>query len=184
MKHGFKVMTGAAALVMGCGGDSGPADPCAELAIEGACVGLPSAPTPFLRYFEDDSRPQTRLDRDAGDGQAISIGRLRPDALFDWRFVALSHNTVRGGVDKQCRMRIAGDQLPALVIEAAAADLPAAIDLAAERAGRTVVRARERRRGAQAAQRELEAAAHVVAELGGEVDLVGADHDLHECLRW
>ena len=46
--------------------------------------------------FDDDARPQTRLDRDAGDGQAISIGRLRPDALFDWRFVALSHNTVRG----------------------------------------------------------------------------------------
>ncbi|MDB4964163.1 MAG: aspartate-semialdehyde dehydrogenase [Myxococcales bacterium] len=57
---------------------------------------LPSAPTPFLTYFEDDTRPQTRLDRDAGDGQGISIGRLRPDAMFDWRFVALSHNTVRG----------------------------------------------------------------------------------------
>ncbi len=57
---------------------------------------LPSAPTPFLRYFEDDSRPQTRLDRDAGEGQAISIGRLRSDEIFDWRFVALSHNTVRG----------------------------------------------------------------------------------------
>lgn len=57
---------------------------------------LPSAPTPFLQYFEDDSRPQTRLDRDAGGGQAITIGRLRPDAVFDWRFVALSHNTVRG----------------------------------------------------------------------------------------
>ena len=57
---------------------------------------LPSAPTPFLRYHEDDSRPQTRLDRDAGDGQAISLGRLRPDTVFDWRFVALSHNTVRG----------------------------------------------------------------------------------------
>lgn len=59
-------------------------------------LGLPSAPKPFLRYFEDESRPQTRLDRDAGQGQAVSIGRLRPDALFDWRFVALSHNTVRG----------------------------------------------------------------------------------------
>nr|MBA3539120.1 aspartate-semialdehyde dehydrogenase [Deltaproteobacteria bacterium] len=57
---------------------------------------LPSAPKPFLKYFDDDSRPQTRLDRDAGEGQAISIGRLRPDAVFDWRFVALSHNTVRG----------------------------------------------------------------------------------------
>jgi len=57
---------------------------------------LPSAPAPFLRYFEDDTRPQTKLDRDAGDGQAVTIGRLRSDRLFDWRFVALSHNTVRG----------------------------------------------------------------------------------------
>lgn len=57
---------------------------------------LPSAPTPFLHYFDDPARPQSRLDRDAGAGQAISIGRLRPDAIFDWRFVALSHNTVRG----------------------------------------------------------------------------------------
>lgn len=59
-------------------------------------LALPSAPKPFLVYHDDDSRPQTRLDRDAGAGQAISLGRLRPDALFDWRFVALSHNTVRG----------------------------------------------------------------------------------------
>jgi aspartate-semialdehyde dehydrogenase len=59
-------------------------------------LGLPSAPKPFLHYFEDDARPQTRLDRDAGNGQAVTIGRLRPDAVFDWRFVALSHNTVRG----------------------------------------------------------------------------------------
>jgi len=59
-------------------------------------LGLPSAPAPFLRYCEDPARPQTRLDRDAGAGQAVSIGRLRPDAVFDWRFVALSHNTVRG----------------------------------------------------------------------------------------
>jgi aspartate-semialdehyde dehydrogenase len=59
-------------------------------------LGLPSAPRPFLTYFEDESRPQTRLDRDAGQGMAVTIGRLRPDALFDYRFVALSHNTVRG----------------------------------------------------------------------------------------
>ena len=59
-------------------------------------LALPSAPSPFLQYFEDDTRPQTRLDRDAGNGQAVTIGRLRPDAVFDWRFVALSHNTVRG----------------------------------------------------------------------------------------
>jgi len=61
-------------------------------------LGLPSAPRPFLHYLEDDDRPQSRLDRDLGDGMAVSIGRLRPDhtAAFDWRFVALSHNTVRG----------------------------------------------------------------------------------------
>jgi aspartate-semialdehyde dehydrogenase len=59
-------------------------------------LALPSAPRPFLRYHTDDARPQTKLDRDAGDGQAISIGRLRPDPIFDWRFVALSHNTIRG----------------------------------------------------------------------------------------
>jgi aspartate-semialdehyde dehydrogenase len=59
-------------------------------------LGLPSAPRPFLRYFSEDDRPQTRLDRDAGNGQAVTIGRLRPDGVFDWRFVALSHNTVRG----------------------------------------------------------------------------------------
>jgi aspartate-semialdehyde dehydrogenase len=59
-------------------------------------LGLPSAPRPFLTYFEDESRPQTRLDRDLCGGMGVSIGRLRSDALFDWRFVALSHNTVRG----------------------------------------------------------------------------------------
>jgi len=59
-------------------------------------LGLPSAPKPFLTYFEEDARPQTKLDRDAGHGQGVTIGRLRPDAIFDWRFVCLSHNTVRG----------------------------------------------------------------------------------------
>jgi len=59
-------------------------------------LSLPSAPKPFLTYFEDDSRPQTRLDRDIGNGMGVAIGRLRPDAIFDYRFVALSHNTVRG----------------------------------------------------------------------------------------
>jgi aspartate-semialdehyde dehydrogenase len=59
-------------------------------------LSLPSAPNPFLTYFEEENRPQTKLDRDLGKGQGISIGRLRPDAVFDWRFVALSHNTVRG----------------------------------------------------------------------------------------
>jgi aspartate-semialdehyde dehydrogenase len=59
-------------------------------------LGLPSAPKPFLTYFEDDARPQTKLDRDIGGGMGVAIGRLRPDALFDYRFVSLSHNTVRG----------------------------------------------------------------------------------------
>ncbi|HTP60375.1 MAG TPA: aspartate-semialdehyde dehydrogenase [Spirochaetia bacterium] len=57
---------------------------------------LPSAPTPFLRYFEDDNRPQTRLDRDASRGMGITVGRLREDRILDYRFVCLSHNTVRG----------------------------------------------------------------------------------------
>jgi aspartate-semialdehyde dehydrogenase len=59
-------------------------------------LALPSAPQPFLTYFEDESRPQTRLDRDLGGGMGVSIGRLRDDAIFDYRFVCLSHNTIRG----------------------------------------------------------------------------------------
>ena len=57
---------------------------------------LPSAPKPFLQYFDDPSRPQTRLDRDFQGGFGVSIGRLRKDHIFDYRFVCLSHNTVRG----------------------------------------------------------------------------------------
>jgi aspartate-semialdehyde dehydrogenase len=57
---------------------------------------LPSAPTPFLHYFDADDRPQTRLDRDYGDGMGVTLGRLREDNIFDYAFVALSHNTVRG----------------------------------------------------------------------------------------
>jgi aspartate-semialdehyde dehydrogenase len=57
---------------------------------------LPSAPRPFLTYFEEDNRPQTRLDRDAGGGMGITVGRLREDRILDWRFVCLSHNTLRG----------------------------------------------------------------------------------------
>ena len=59
-------------------------------------LGLPSAPKPFLQYFEDPTRPQTKLDRDFQNGFGVSIGRLREDKLFDYRFVCLSHNTVRG----------------------------------------------------------------------------------------
>ncbi len=58
--------------------------------------GLPSSPTPFMTYFDEDDRPQTRLDRDAGNGMSITLGRLRDDELFDYKFVALSHNTLRG----------------------------------------------------------------------------------------
>jgi aspartate-semialdehyde dehydrogenase len=57
---------------------------------------LHSAPVPFLTYFEEDNRPQTRLDRDLGNGMGISIGRLREDHVYDYKFVCLSHNTVRG----------------------------------------------------------------------------------------
>lgn len=57
---------------------------------------LPSAPKPFLQYFDDPTRPQTRLDRDFQGGFGVSIGRLREDKIFDYRFVCLSHNTIRG----------------------------------------------------------------------------------------
>ena len=59
-------------------------------------MNLPSAPHPFIQYFEENDRPQTRLDRDFEHGMGISLGRLRGDSLFDWRFVGLSHNTLRG----------------------------------------------------------------------------------------
>lgn len=59
-------------------------------------LGLPSAPEHFLTYFEEDNRPQTRLDRDLEGGMGVSIGRLREDALYDYKFVSLSHNTLRG----------------------------------------------------------------------------------------
>jgi aspartate-semialdehyde dehydrogenase len=59
-------------------------------------LGLPNAPKPFLKYFEEVDRPQTRLDREYGGGMGITIGRLREDRLLDYRFVCLSHNTLRG----------------------------------------------------------------------------------------
>lgn len=57
---------------------------------------LPSAPKQFLTYFEEDNRPQTKLDRDIENGMGVSIGRLREDSQYDYKFVCLSHNTVRG----------------------------------------------------------------------------------------
>ena len=59
-------------------------------------LGLPSSPAKFLYYFTDTARPQTRLDRDYENGMGITIGRLREDAVLDYKFVALSHNTLRG----------------------------------------------------------------------------------------
>ena len=57
---------------------------------------LPSAPKQFLHYFTEDNRPQPKLDRDLEGGMAVSIGRLRPDTQYDYKFVCLSHNTLRG----------------------------------------------------------------------------------------
>ncbi len=57
---------------------------------------LPSAPARFLTYFEQNDRPQTRLDRDLYNGMGVTIGRLREDNLYDYKFVCLSHNTLRG----------------------------------------------------------------------------------------
>ena len=57
---------------------------------------LPSAPKQLLHYFEEPDRPQTRLDRNLENGMAVSLGRLREDTQYDYKFVGLSHNTLRG----------------------------------------------------------------------------------------
>ncbi|MCR5474913.1 MAG: aspartate-semialdehyde dehydrogenase [Lachnospiraceae bacterium] len=57
---------------------------------------LPSAPEQFIRYMEEDDRPQVKLDVDYERGMGISIGRLREDTVYDYKFVGLSHNTLRG----------------------------------------------------------------------------------------
>ncbi|MCI8293137.1 MAG: aspartate-semialdehyde dehydrogenase [Hespellia sp.] len=59
-------------------------------------AGLPSAPKQFIQYLEEDNRPQVKLDVDYENGMGVSIGRLREDTMFDYKFVGLSHNTVRG----------------------------------------------------------------------------------------
>ncbi|NLA86811.1 MAG: aspartate-semialdehyde dehydrogenase, partial [Clostridiales bacterium] len=59
-------------------------------------LSLPSAPKQFLHYFEEENRPQTKLDRMLENGMAISVGRLREDTQYDIKFVCLSHNTLRG----------------------------------------------------------------------------------------
>ena len=59
-------------------------------------LNLPSAPKQFLHYFEEENRPQTGLDRMLENGMAVSLGRLRPDSQYDYRFIGLSHNTLLG----------------------------------------------------------------------------------------
>lgn len=68
----------------------------AKFAGEPQKLELPSAPKQFIQYFEEDNRPQPQLDRDYERGMGVSLGRLREDTLFDYKFVGLSHNTVRG----------------------------------------------------------------------------------------
>ena len=59
-------------------------------------LGLPSAPEQFITYFEEDNRPQANLDRNLYGGMGVSCGRLREDIVYDYKFVGLSHNTLRG----------------------------------------------------------------------------------------
>ena len=59
-------------------------------------LNLPSAPKQFIQYLEDDNRPQVKLDVDYEHGMGVSVGRLREDKVYDWKFIGLSHNTVRG----------------------------------------------------------------------------------------
>lgn len=64
--------------------------------IKASVKDLPSAPQKFLHYFEEPDRPQTKLDRNFEKGMGITIGRLRSDKVYDYKFVCLSHNTLRG----------------------------------------------------------------------------------------
>ena len=57
---------------------------------------LPHAPKQFIQYLEEDNRPQVQLDKDFEGGMGVSMGRLREDSVYDYKFVGLSHNTVRG----------------------------------------------------------------------------------------
>jgi aspartate-semialdehyde dehydrogenase len=58
--------------------------------------GLPTAPEQPIEWTPQADRPQPRLDRNRGKGMAVTVGRLRPCGLLDWKFTALSHNTIRG----------------------------------------------------------------------------------------
>ena len=68
----------------------------AEFSGEPQALKLPGAPAQFIHYFEENNRPQAKLDRNLENGMAVSVGRLRDDILFDYKFVCLSHNTLRG----------------------------------------------------------------------------------------
>jgi aspartate-semialdehyde dehydrogenase len=57
---------------------------------------LPSAPRQFIRYFEEEDRPQVKTDVDYERGFGVTMGRLREDTIFDFKFIGLAHNTVRG----------------------------------------------------------------------------------------
>ncbi len=59
-------------------------------------LSLPSAPKQFIQYLEEDDRPQVTLDVDYEHGMGVSVGRLRKDTVYDWKFIGLSHNTIRG----------------------------------------------------------------------------------------
>ena len=68
----------------------------AEFAGKPQQMGLPSAPAQFITYFEEENRPQAALDRDIYGGMGVTVGRLREDSIYDYKFVGLSHNTLRG----------------------------------------------------------------------------------------
>ena len=59
-------------------------------------LNLPSAPEKFITYLEEENRPQAKLDRMAGNGMTVTAGRLRSDNVYDYKFIGLSHNTLRG----------------------------------------------------------------------------------------
>ena len=67
-----------------------------EFSGEPQSLSLPSAPKQFIHYFEEDDRPQPKLDRNLENGMAVCAGRLRDDNLFDYKFIGFSHNTLRG----------------------------------------------------------------------------------------
>lgn len=74
-------------------------------------LGVPSAPAQFITYFEEDNRPQAKLDRDLYGGMGVSVGRLREDTLYDYKFVGLAHNTLRGAaggavLEAECLMKL------------------------------------------------------------------------------